>query len=258
MPSSFRAYIDESGCEGWEFAGGSSDWFVLSAVVVPVSSLILVRNAIHEARAAFGNKQNAFHFSTMPLRSQRRFLGIVCGHDFATITAAFHKQDMNALRFRRHGPDDRTYRLYFYAVKLLLEKVCWYCKNHPVASGDGTIELVFSQRTMSYGFLRWYLRLVETNPTKHPCSIDWAIVRPDQIISRPHEQNYGLQVVDAVASSYWYAFETKHKNHTHEHAQVLLPKAFTPPSGVIGAGVKIFPKAAVTRIQSLPDYGWLK
>lgn len=33
MASSFIAYIDEAGCEGFKFGGGSSLWFVLSAVV---------------------------------------------------------------------------------------------------------------------------------------------------------------------------------------------------------------------------------
>jgi hypothetical protein len=33
MAASFVAYIDESGDEGFKFAKGSSEWFVLSAAI---------------------------------------------------------------------------------------------------------------------------------------------------------------------------------------------------------------------------------
>ena len=34
----FLCYVDESGCEGFRFGEGSSDWFVLAAVVTRQSS----------------------------------------------------------------------------------------------------------------------------------------------------------------------------------------------------------------------------
>ena len=39
MSASFVVYVDESGDEGFSFGQGSSDWFVLSAVITRAASL---------------------------------------------------------------------------------------------------------------------------------------------------------------------------------------------------------------------------
>ena len=39
MSASFVVYVDESGGEGFSFGQGSSDWFVLSAVITRAASL---------------------------------------------------------------------------------------------------------------------------------------------------------------------------------------------------------------------------
>ena len=52
MASSFIAYVDEAGCEGFKFGGGSSLWFVLSAVVTRRESDIATVKVIDTVRAA--------------------------------------------------------------------------------------------------------------------------------------------------------------------------------------------------------------
>jgi Protein of unknown function (DUF3800) len=70
MPRSFLAYIDESGDEGFVFKSapekGSSDWFILSAVVVPTNQDNIIRLAAADMRVALKMEPKAaIHFSDL-------------------------------------------------------------------------------------------------------------------------------------------------------------------------------------------------
>lgn len=53
----YNCYIDESGCEGFDFQKGASPWFVLSAIIVKNSEDKGVGDAVDEFVYAYYKKK---------------------------------------------------------------------------------------------------------------------------------------------------------------------------------------------------------
>ncbi|MDL5030364.1 DUF3800 domain-containing protein [Pelomonas sp. APW6] len=90
MSSSFVAYIDESGDEGFTFLDdgrGSSRWFVLSAVVYRRPADLSAVAALKAARATLGwAPKKAFHFCDMRHEHRRVLLNEVAKTPFRTVS----------------------------------------------------------------------------------------------------------------------------------------------------------------------------
>ena len=173
---------------------------------------------------------------------QRRFY---CEHigraDLRTVCILVNKQDIAS-------PENFTKesRLYFYTTRLLLERISWYCRDHKTVHdlGDGSVDVVFSNRaSMNYGNLKDYLRYMDANRTAIGYRAEPGIVRPDQVSSFTAGKGMGLQIADAVASSYYKAVEANAYGFTEEsYARALLSRAYRHNKEVWGYGVKIMPR----------------
>jgi len=78
-------------------------------------------------------------------------------------------------------------RLYFYAVRLLVERLSWYCRDSRRRSdtGDGSVALVFSNRaSMDYQALRVYLERLETDRDAFGYRAAPDVIRADQLCER--------------------------------------------------------------------------
>lgn len=143
-------------------------------------------------------------------------------------------------------------RLYHFAVRLLVERLSWYCRDHKRKedAGDGSLHLVLSNRaTLDYGALRDYLGYLETNRVALGYQAAPGIVRPDQFETYTAGRRIGLQLADAVASSYFYAVEPSPYGLTEDaYARLLLPRAYRHQgTQVWGYGVKVMPREAEER-----------
>jgi len=165
---SFVAYIDESGDEGFRFERNSSRWFVLGAAIFrqnneleEVKLVDEVREEINRVQAIGGRgkrfeKKQPLHFKNMK-HEQRRY--------FTTRIAKAHMRWIGILMDKTLLTTPEVYkvesRLYFYSVRLLIERISWFCRDHHHSNdpGDGSARLVFSNRGgMNYDALRNYLR----------------------------------------------------------------------------------------------------
>src|SRR3954470_10707878 len=155
MPSSFIAYVDESGDEGFSFAAGSSEWFVLSALLLRRGTELEAVKVLDGVKELLKKEpRRPLHFRKLEHHQRVAYVTELAKHRtrMRTISVLVHKPSLKDVdRFRG------KYLLYRYATRFLLERVSWFCRDHRRAGdgGDGSVEVVFSnRRNMSYEDIR--------------------------------------------------------------------------------------------------------
>jgi hypothetical protein len=202
MVASFVVYIDESGDEGFHFEKGSSKWFVLSAIVTEKASDLETVKLVDKVRLIFNREpadKDPLHFRKLKHEQRLPFLGEIAKANVKAVSIMIHKPSIINVELYQE-----RFRLYFYASRLLLERVSWYCRDHktPHISGDGSAEVFFSNRSgMKYAELREYMRTLRLKSELNDVRVDWDVIREGQITALPPNL-MGMQIADAVASSF--------------------------------------------------------
>lgn len=247
--STFIAYIDESGDEGFRFDAGSSKWFVLSAIVLrranecsQVKLVDEVRTRINMERRIderFSNKK-PLHFRDLRHEQRKFYARCISQADLQIVSILINKPELTKNEDLIGG-----FRLYFYTVRLLIERLSWYCRDHQTTEdrGDGSVDLIFSNRaSMDYDELRSYIETLDANRSALNYHAEPDIVRSSQIATFTHGKRMGLQIADAVASSFFYAVEPSAYGLTEDgYARLLLPRAYRHQCRLWGYGIKIVP-----------------
>src|SRR5262249_50559490 len=140
--------------------------------------------------------------------------------DLRTIAVLVRKPDLTS-------PENFAgeWRLYFYAVRLLVERISWYCRDslRKDDTGDGSVDLVFSNRaTLDYEALRRYLDHLEHNRAALGYRAEVGIIRPAQMATYTHGRRIGLQLADVVASAFFYSVEPSAYGFTEDSYSRLL------------------------------------
>jgi len=118
---SFTVYIDESGDEGFKFAqsgqGGSSHWFILSALIVRAVNEPTIMQTVAEVRSRL-NKPAKFSLHFRDLKHEQRvpYVQALAQLKLRTISVLIHKP------YIKEPETFRNYRLYHFGVRLLLER----------------------------------------------------------------------------------------------------------------------------------------
>jgi hypothetical protein len=250
--ATFMAYIDESGDEGFRFGEGSSEWFILAAVVIRTNAELAQVKLIDEVRDRINQERlpahrmppkKPIHFRDLKHEPRKFYAARVGQADLKTMAVMIHK---SALASPENFTEET--RLYFYAVRLLVERISWYCRDHRRKDdpGDGSACLVFSNRAgMDYEALKNYLVHLHDNRVALKYQAALNIIRPTQFETYTHGRRMGLQLADAVASSYYYAVWKNAYGFTEDsYARLLLPRAYRHQGKLWGYGVKILPREA--------------
>ena len=255
MVISYRVYIDESGDEGFTFLPneqGSSRWLVLSALVMRLENDFSTVATAKQARELLGKQaKHPLHFRNLK-HEQRVPLARLVGQMPARV--------VNVLIYKPCVPNaevfqQQKYSLYRYASRLLLERISWLCRDHhKTGAGDGRAEIIFSNRSaMSYDDLRDYLNQLKSEQSAD-VRIDWNVIDPTLVRAVNHDQLAGLQLVDAVASSVFYAV---HKNQYGEqedrYLKLIAPIIYRREGRLDGYGMKFWcdDKAEIARVLEL-------
>ena len=244
MSSSFVAYIDESGDEGFTFredGSGSSRWLVLSALVMRKENDADVVKTAKTARALLGKPdKHPLHFRDLK-HDQRVALARLIGQmPSRTVSVLVHKPCIpDPENFQREA-----YALYRYASRLLLERVSWLCRDHrrKQDAGNGQVELIYSNRSaMSYDALRDYLLRLRADADHREIRIDWRIIDPAHVRAVNHDQLAGLQLADAIATSAFYAVTANRFGDTEDRYLRLINKTIYRHEGKAeGYGLKFW------------------
>jgi uncharacterized protein DUF3800 len=250
---SYIAYIDESGDEGFRLGvGGSSEWFVLSAVAIPSSTELATVKLVDEVRALMGTaKGKPLHFSNLDHNRRVAYIDHVSRARLRIMSVIAHKPSLVGSTLPTRN------RLYFYCARLLVERVSWFCRDAQPNLGlpDCTTKLVFSHRSATpYHKLRDYFERLKNDPS---VKIHWPAIDVGAICALGHERRRGLQVADAVAGGFYAGLAKGPYGHTEPRfARMLKPVVYKYGGKYLSYGLKFLPN-----IESLIDddrLGWVK
>lgn len=246
MSISYRVYVDEAGDEGFVFEKGSTDWFVISAVVTDVESDLETVKLIDEVREILGKARRSrpyiLHFRELRHEQRVAWVRKIAEARLQAVSVLVHKPSIAS-----PGEFARRHRLYFHATSLLLERVSWLCREKGASAGDGSAEIIFSNRSsMSYEELGNYLDRLKEESGSGDLEIDWNVIRRRQIKALPARAYRGLQIADAVASGFFKAVQPSAYGFTETRHVYDLANVIYRPGGRTsrGHGVKIWPPEA--------------
>jgi len=265
MTASFKAYIDESGDEGFKFRSSineqaSSDWFVLSAFITRKSTDLETVKVIDKVRSEFKrHPKKHIHWKDLKHPEKVHYAQIISSLQARIISVCVHKPSLlEPEKFQER------YRLYFYAVRYLLERVSWLARdrhNPEKWGGDGTIELLFSNRQgMSYKEMKEYLdRLKTQKKSGRDIQIDFNSLPIDSINAQTPGKSMGLQLADAVAGASFNAIERdKYGNTEPRYLEILKKLLYRHNGQANGYGLKIMPRETLRNLESEQSLKWLK
>lgn len=249
----YNVYIDESGDEGFSFGKGSSEWFVLSAVIVKKENDFATVSLVDAVRSQLEKPdKKPLHFRDLRHEHRLPFIDRISQADLKIISVFMHKPSLEEPE-KFH----ERYRLYFYSVRFLLERVSWYCKDHHSKhdDGGGRAELIFSNRSgMSYEELGNHLRHIRDNTDFFEVRIDWNHISPEAITAYSAGKRMGLQIADAVASGSYYAVEQRKGYTESRYLRMLKPVVYHHQSRYMGYGLKVWPKNAAMALSANPRH----
>lgn len=254
MAESYITYIDESGCDGFRFGRGSSNWFVLAGAVFRSTNEPEVVKVVDAVRIEL-KRDPARDLHFRDLKHQQRLL----------LTDRIGKAKVRCVVVAIHKPsitDTGTYQtknlLYHYASRLLIERVSWLCtalREH-ADPNDGTTKIIFShRRTTPHTGIQDYLRKLQTKPTE----IDWSAINVDNVGAHPHKHRKALWFADCLASSFWYGLEPSSVGFTEgRYAQHMRKVVWNSKGAYAGSGIKIYPREALSALDLKDKHAWLK
>jgi hypothetical protein len=258
MSATFVAYVDESGDEGFSFTRRSSEWFVVSAIITRKANDLETVKLVDTVRTQLGKPdKKPLHFRDLRHEHRLPFVATIAQAEMKTVSVLVHKPSLRDPETFRAG-----YRLYFYAVRYLLERVSWYCRDHRTKHdrGDGSAEVIFSNRAgMSYAELRRYLDLLREQPGLSAARIEWEVVKTEQLTAYSPGKRMGLQIADAIASSFYYAVQPSQHGFTEDrYVRMLKPVVYHRQGKHLGYGLKFWPREVEPQLEVEERFGWVR
>jgi subtilisin family serine protease len=128
----YNTYIDESGDEGFTTvataAQGSSEWLILTGVLVPEEDDLALSHAVDDLRTLL-NKQphRPLHFRELKHGGRRAAMTRLATYSLVFCTVALWKPGITSA-YLQQPP-----HLYNYACRYLIERLTWYADNKDAA-----------------------------------------------------------------------------------------------------------------------------
>ena len=232
-----RVYIDEAGVRG----RGPVAYFVVSAVIVEDATEGSVRAELAALRTTLGrNPGHVLHFQTL----RRHALRVRAARELGTFSIGAVTSVVICKRTLRQAQADGTLPyiaagnpLYLWAVRLLLERVSWYIREH----GGGSSTVTFSHlKGFNEAELHAYRARLEALGSD--TTIHWPSFEGHAFcVSTPDSVEF-LQLADIAASSVFQAVEPDcdviERRYLSEMRPVIYRRGSAP---VTKYGLKVFP-----------------
>lgn len=219
----YIAYIDEAGDDGLrriktKDQAGSSEWLVLSAVVIKAEREKEVLSWVKDIVSAMQQRQLT-HLHYAKLAPEKRLLAceLLAQLPLRIFVVLSHKRNMQNYRNIRaeRANVNRTARFYAWVARLLLERVTGYCGRRSVADyGEfRPVRFEFSDRgSVKIADVKDYFRLLEGQTRLDMVhltagNLDWRVVDVEQMLSYPNRMRAGLQLADIAASAFFSGLE---------------------------------------------------
>jgi hypothetical protein len=261
MPG-FTAFVDESGCDGFEFDRGSTDFLVIGAIICRTENIGQYADALTRARTEC-RKPPDWQFKSFKRMGssdgQRwRVVSEFAKTQAQVVSTAIYKPGLDAQGWRDNAGD-----LYFQASKFLIERISWACRDThlKLASPDPFVRIVFSERGgLRYDRFRAYMERLRGDPAKYSTNAAWEHLDPNLIVSEPHDDaNASHLAADYLASSIGTALERRDQGVFDDRFARLWADRFYHSNGRrMGNGFKVWPDAGLALLRTDPRGHWLK
>ena len=245
MTSEFVAFIDEAGCSGDKFGGGSSQFLVMGAVIVRRSNLANVLEVFNEARDE-RDKDPSVRFRKFSKSSDKDNFVLTKLLGRKPIKAAFvgfHKPSLAGTHIRaNHGSE------YNYLTKFMLERISWAVRDAPKPCGDHTTEVIFSHQDLyPLDDLKDYIERLRLGRGRYNTRANWEHL--SAFSDEAHSDESQMHLADLAASSFHMAIEPKMHDMTDErHFRHLLPRLYRGKANK-PFGLKMWPESAISDAQ---------
>lgn len=261
MNCSFRAYIDETGDEGFVFKSspdqqGSTDWFVLTAFVVAKQLDVSVVKELDTIKTRLRKEKSCtLHWRTLDHARKTAYSKDLGQLPVEVVNVCCHKPSLrNRTAFQKRNV------LYYYAARYLLERLSWIARDwgSPPRYGDGTVELMFSDRSSlrCTEITRYLEGLKEHKRRGEDIRIEFDRLCLDPILAMSPRKSMGLQLADGYAGTVSDALERNRFGDTEaRYVKYVLPKWYRHGGSLSGYGFKVMPVEAVAFLDTQASRG---
>lgn len=219
----YIAYVDEAGDPGLRKvrpidADGSSEWLILSAVVMKAKREAELDDWLLETKKAIAvDIRGALHFRKLSPTRRLAVATRLAGYPVRAFAICSNKKNMRGWRNVRAEKIPSQEWFYNWCLRLLLERLTGFCefRRHIDLEGRGCkIKVEFSRR----GGHRYSQTRAYTLYLRHQEKGDKVFLKKRQILTdllstdlmedHPHWSRPGLQLADIVASAFYSATNT--------------------------------------------------
>ena len=219
MDYGYVAYIDEAGETGLNKVrpideNGSSEWFVLSAILMRAKWEPEVVGWVREIRDGIGLKQRPdLHYRTLSPTRKVAVCSRIAKLPVRGFVIASNKKNM-----RRHRNDNAAkipsqQWFYNWCIRLLLERLTAFCSDRTERDHGARLPIKiefsrcgghrYSQTKAYHSYLSFQQEGDKVFLQKRQPVRD--LLSTDLMFDYPHEQRAGLQIADIVASAFYQA-----------------------------------------------------
>ncbi|HEY4114824.1 MAG TPA: DUF3800 domain-containing protein [Rhizomicrobium sp.] len=257
----YVAYIDEAGDPGLDRVKpiderGSSEWLIVSAVVIPVAAEAVAGDWIKTILRRVGSNQRVdVHFRKLALRNKVIASSALLSLPIRCFVVCSNKKNMRGYVNPHPGWANMLTVDWFYAwmTRVVLERVTHFVRMKSVQD-YGTVQkvkLVFSERGgLSLNQMGEYYGWIQMQSENEKLFLPWGDLQWDTLDQhllrvRQHQRIAGLQLADIVASSFYQACDKRDFPRCDPLcAKVLEPRMGRYPDRrgrYSGYGVKLLP-----------------
>lgn len=255
----YVAYIDEAGDPGLARVKpkdnpGSSEWFILSAVVIGTPNEKNVASWRNDILRGITSQRKDLHFTDLRPWNKRIVCTEIAKLPVRCFVVCSNKKNMRGYRnpFAEKYPSPNWF--YAWLSRLLLERVTYFVREKSLEQHREIkkVRLEFSERGgLTYGALNTYFEWLKMKSTGGSMYLPlgdlvWETMHHDLLHIFPHKKRAGLQLTDAVASAFFKACDCYDTGGCDpEFAKLLDPRMCRVPDGdgkISGYSVKLMPQ----------------
>ncbi|MEQ8179346.1 MAG: DUF3800 domain-containing protein [Amphiplicatus sp.] len=256
----YVAYIDESGDDGLSAVKpisnpGSSEWLILSAVVVRRANERLIPGWINELTSGFKNHQKSgVHFADLNPAKRRRACSLIAEKDARFFVVASNKKNMQGYDNPAAGKIPSSNWFYCWLTRVLLERVTYFAMSRALRDFGCPrfLKLEYSARGgLSYSQMTAYYEWMRL---KRHQFLPWGnvyfdVLSPDLLKVYPHTERAGLQMADIVAGAFFKACDIYDTGGVDpQFAKLLRPRMAHVKQKIAGFGLKLLPKLSDAKL----------
>ena len=252
----YVVYIDEAGETGLSKVrpideNGSSEWFVLSAVVLKAKWEDDVVDWVRDIRDGIGLKQRPdIHYRTLSPTRKIAACSRIAALPVRGFVVASNKKNMRRHRNANAAKIPSQQWFYNWCIRLLMERVTAFCSDRTIQDHGRRlpVKIEFSRcgghrysQTRAYqSYLRFQqegdkVYLQKRQPVRDMLSTDL-------MFDYPHQQRAGLQLADIVASAFYQAADAEGPGEWSTAAASALAPIMARENGMQrNFGVALFP-----------------